>query len=102
MRVKVPSQEHCGGALPSDRIIEVVAIPSGSVMKDGQWSRKPAQMMTERSMYGVFLLKILYTSTLKLLVISDSRDKWWERKTKAVFFFFFLNMILGTGKTQGL
>ena len=50
---KIASQEQCRVALPSDSIIKVVAIPSGSIIKEGHWSRKTAQKMTEMSTYGI-------------------------------------------------
>lgn len=50
---KTASQEYCSAALPTDSIIKVVAIPSGSIIKEGHWSRKTAQKMTEMSTYGI-------------------------------------------------
>lgn len=50
---KIASQEHCSVALPSDSIIKLVAIPSGSIIKEGHWSRKTAQKMAEMSTYGM-------------------------------------------------
>lgn len=67
---KIASQEHCSVALPSDSIIKLVAIPSGSIIKEGHWSRKTAQKTAENEyIWNLFLPRILYVSMLKLLMM---------------------------------
>lgn len=42
---EIPSQEHYSGALPSDSLIKVVAIPSGSIIKVSGAEKLPRRLL---------------------------------------------------------